>query len=234
MRILHLYYDLLNLYGEYANVLVLKKHLEDQGFEVEVDKLTVKDKINFNAYDFIYCGSGLESNLKLALLDLRKREKSFKEALNSGTYMLFTGNAMELLGENIDEEEGLGVVPISSNTTSSRYTGDIVVENKNFGEVVGFINKSTLIVENSKDMLFKYIFKDKSLKDANEGEGYRYKNLFGTHIIGPILSKNPKLIKYFVKQLARTKDRSFVYKEFDYKYEKQVYKVTLEALKKRI
>ena len=31
IKILHLYADLLNLYGEYGNVTILKKHLEDQG-----------------------------------------------------------------------------------------------------------------------------------------------------------------------------------------------------------
>ena len=36
MKILHLYPQLMNLYGEYGNVAVLKKHLEDQGEEAEV------------------------------------------------------------------------------------------------------------------------------------------------------------------------------------------------------
>ena len=51
-KLLHLYYDLLNIYGEYGNVLIMKKHLEDQGFEVELDKKTVDDAIDFSEYDF--------------------------------------------------------------------------------------------------------------------------------------------------------------------------------------
>ena len=38
MRILHLYPDLMNLYGDYGNIAVLKKHLEDQGEKVTVEK----------------------------------------------------------------------------------------------------------------------------------------------------------------------------------------------------
>ena len=52
MKILHLYYDLMNLYGEYGNVAVLAKHLEDQGEKVIVDKLTIGDKIDFTDYDY--------------------------------------------------------------------------------------------------------------------------------------------------------------------------------------
>ena len=45
MKILHLYYDLMNLYGEYGNVVVLAKHLEDQGEEVIVDEKTIDKAI---------------------------------------------------------------------------------------------------------------------------------------------------------------------------------------------
>ena len=68
MKLLHLYYDLMNLYGEYGNVVVLKKHLEDQGFDVSVDKKTINEEINFEEYDFVYCGSGTEKN-ELFVLD---------------------------------------------------------------------------------------------------------------------------------------------------------------------
>lgn len=66
MKILHLYYDLMNLYGEYGNVVVLVKHLEDQGEEVIVDKKTIGDQIDFTQYDFIYCGSGTEKIKRLS------------------------------------------------------------------------------------------------------------------------------------------------------------------------
>ena len=47
INILHLYYDILNLYGEYGNVVIMKKHLEDQGFKVSLDKKTVISIILF-------------------------------------------------------------------------------------------------------------------------------------------------------------------------------------------
>ena len=47
IRILHLYHDLLNLYGEYGNISILKKHLEDQGEEVIVEKKSIGDDFSF-------------------------------------------------------------------------------------------------------------------------------------------------------------------------------------------
>lgn len=233
MKILHLYYDLLNLYGEYGNVRCLKKHMEDQGFDVTVDKVSINDDFNINDYDFIYCGSGLESNLKVALKDLKKHEIELRQAIDENKYILFTGNAMELLESSLDDGEGLNIVPIKTRTGDKRYTGDVVVKNQEFGEIVGFINKQTIVSEDANNYLFTYVFKDKNLNDGNTKEGYRINNLYGTHIIGPILVKNPSLMKVFVEGISKSLDSRFIYKDIKYPYEEDSYNVTLTALKQR-
>mgnify|MGYP000411691735 FL=1 len=43
MKLLHLYYDLMNLYGEYANMAVLASRLKGQGLEITVDRKTLGD-----------------------------------------------------------------------------------------------------------------------------------------------------------------------------------------------
>ncbi|MDO4500325.1 MAG: hypothetical protein Q4B60_03510 [Erysipelotrichaceae bacterium] len=226
MRILHLYYDLMNLYGDYGNVVVLKKHLTDQGLEVEVDKKTLNDEIDFNNYDFIYCGSGTEKNQLIALKDLLKRKDNFVKATDKAV-ILFTGNAMELLGTSIDDNEALNLVDMKTVSSKDRYTGDVILNNKDFGEVVGFINKCTSITTDKDNSLFTYIFKDNTLNDG-EVEGFRFKNCFGTHVIGPVLVKNPNFMKYIVKMFVSD------YKEIVYLFEEDSYNVTLKALKERM
>lgn len=221
----------MNLYGEYGNVVVLKKHLVDQGFDVVIDKKTVEEEIDFNDYDFIYCGSGTEKNQQLALKDLIKRKDNLKEAL-SKTVVLFTGNAMEMLGETIDENKALGFVPLKTVTTMNRYTGDVVVKNNEIGEVVGFINKCTKITQDSNISLFEYVFTDSNLKET-EKEGYRVNNVFGTHLIGPVLVKNPNFMKLIVKLLALRSKPDFIYKDISYPFEEDSYSITLKALLER-
>ena len=43
IRVLHLYYDLLNLYGEQGNILALKRAFKNQNVDVEVDYLDDKE-----------------------------------------------------------------------------------------------------------------------------------------------------------------------------------------------
>ena len=46
-KIAHLYYDLMNLYGENGNVRYLVKQLERQGIDAEVHFLSMEEKIDF-------------------------------------------------------------------------------------------------------------------------------------------------------------------------------------------
>ena len=52
IKILHLYYDLLNQYGEQGNILALKDSFRNQNIEVSIDSLSCGDKIDFKKYDF--------------------------------------------------------------------------------------------------------------------------------------------------------------------------------------
>ena len=227
MKILHLFPDLMNLYGDYGNLTILVRHLKDLGIPVTIDRRDIDDVIDFPAYDMVYMGPGTEKNQLVALRELKNYEYQFNEYINDNKLLLLTGNAMELLGERIDEEPALNLLDFYTEITDKRYTGDVIVKNDTLGEVVGFINKSSLIYGGEKDKLFTYVFKDSNLED-NDYEGYHFKNVYGTHIIGPILAKNPSFLNLIVRSLARSQ-----YRSIEYNYETDAYEVTLKALKHR-
>ena len=230
MELLHLYPNLMNMYGDYANILALKKHLEDQGLTVKVDYKDINEDINFSLYDFIYMGSGTESKELIALNDIIRYKDEFNNLVNNNKVILFTGNASELLGKSIDDNLALNVFDFKTQHTDKRYTGDVIVYNDEIGELVGFVNKSSIISGDKEHKLFKYIFKDNNLNDE-EYEGYIKNNAFATELIGPILLKNPNFMKYIVKKLLPN-NQTYIDKE--YKYELASYNVTLNALKERI
>ena len=134
LKILHLYYDFLNLYGEYGNVVIMKKHLEDQGFKVNIDKKTVGDTIDFNKYNFIYMGCGTEKNLDYVLTDLKKYTKEFNSVIENKKVILATGNSFEMLGKNIDKKEGLCIFDYETIRLQDRVTSDVIYKSKFFKE----------------------------------------------------------------------------------------------------
>ena len=107
INVLHLYYDLLNLYGENANTRSIVYNLKLNNIKVKVDYVSLREKINFDNYDIIYIGSGSEDNLKLALDDIKKRKKDLIKFINSDGYLILTGNSINLFGKyiKIDNEK---------------------------------------------------------------------------------------------------------------------------------
>lgn len=238
IKILYLYYDLMNLYGESGNIRVLMRHLSDQGIEVYVDKKSICDDLNFDGYDFIYCGSGTESKQKVALSHLMKYREQFRKVVEGEKVILFTGNSFEMLGKSIISGSGNRYKCLNINdfeteqTTFNRITGDVVA---NFLEIkspiVGFINKCSE-VKGIKNSLFSILMGPGNNKNENL-EGIRYKNMFGTHITGPILVKNPEFLKYIIKLICRD-IKNFEYKELNYDNEDMAYRNTLKQLDKRM
>lgn len=107
IKMLHLYYDIMNLYGDYGNISILKKHIEDQGFEVLLDKKTIGEEINIDEYDFIFIGSGTERNFDVVLNDIKKYKDKLNEYINKEKVILLTGNSFEMFGKTIDEKEAM-------------------------------------------------------------------------------------------------------------------------------
>lgn len=57
LKILYLYPDLLELYGDYGNIQVLRYRLEQRGFKAIVDSYSIGDsQVNFSNYDFVFAG----------------------------------------------------------------------------------------------------------------------------------------------------------------------------------
>jgi CobQ-like glutamine amidotransferase family enzyme len=225
INILHLYYDLLNLYGENANVRCLVKTLEKNKIKVHVDLKSLNDKIDFTKYDLIYIGSGDEESLELALKDILRYEDVLKKYIEDGKYLLLTGNSMCLFGKYIEtydkKIDSLNIFDYYSeyineskfkNASVDRIVGEVKGTTKLIKEeIIGFQNRCDLVY-NVKSPLFKV--KEKFSNDGtNENEGFTYKNVYATHIIGPILVRNPYLTDYILDKLC--KDKKLKYKVID-------------------
>ncbi len=232
MKILHLYYDLMNLYGDYANLLALSKILKENDIEHTIDKLSVFDEINLFDYDLVYIGSGTEKNQKTALAHLLKYKDEVCRYIEEGRFMLLTGNSFEMLGHGINsflgEYEGLDVFSFTvTEQNTTRNTADCIMECEITDKpVVGFINKCSEI-HGACHHLFVTLMGLADNPDVKT-EGIHYKNLYATHLTGPVLVKNPHFLRTFASAL--------VGKELStdsFEYEKRGFEITYEKLRER-
>ena len=191
LNILSLYEDILNLYGDTGNLKVLKYHLDKLNIPYHIDKLSLEDKLNFTKYDLILIGSGTEENRNLALKHLKKYQKSLKNAIQKDKFFLITGNALAMFGKSINNEEALNIFEFETKKSKERISKEVIINNNIGRPIYGFLNNQDLILNNNN---YDYLF---------ENEGIKYKNFYGTQVIGPILSRNPDFLKYFLTELLK-------------------------------
>ena len=195
LTILHLYPDCMSLYGEYANIAVLRRHLEAMGVTVRVENALFEDAPDFGNADFIYMGAGAERTQKAALAALLPHKEALKAAIDRGAVVLFTGNAMETLGLSIVDAEGkvwpcLGLADFATVETDRRALEDVVAHTGLWeSPVVGFMNKCSMTED--APPLFDRLSLGFGNEEEKGPEGYVDGNVFATHLTGPILVKNP-------------------------------------------
>ena len=89
LKILYLYPDILELYGDYGNIQVLKYRLEKRGIKAIVVPYSIGDDIpNFKEYDLVFAGGGADQEQSILAKDLIKYKDNIKEAIDLGVFFL--------------------------------------------------------------------------------------------------------------------------------------------------
>lgn len=218
LRILHLYPNMMDLYGDSGNLQILKYRTEARGDKVTIDTYTVGDPVpDFMSYDLIFMGGGSDKEQKVVARDILQYKKPLQQALDAGVFFLLICGGFQLFGKSYKDAEnnlikGLGIFGYhteSSTNKRERCIGNIVIETELGGKplkLVGFENhggQTHGVVSPFGRVLYG---NGNTFKNAYEGK--MLDNFIGTYLHGPLLSKNPKLSDYIIKYcLERRYDR---------------------------
>lgn len=237
VKILHFYPDLMNLYGSYANVSLLRRTLEKMGCTVTVEAVLPGADAKLADADVLFMGAGTERRQKAALTDLLRYRDAVKTAAEQGCAMLFCGTAMELLGRRITDSdgtvyEGLALADFETVQRRERMVEDVYGRSTLYdGAVVGFMNKCGVITGVTSPLVT-----DLALGFGNEGkggsEGYHEKNIFASELTGPILVKNPALLERLIAAIYARRGETMPQLPID-NYLTDGYAVTAEQLRLR-
>ena len=204
MKIAYLYYDFLNLYGESGNIKIISNILKYNKIKHEILYLSLDDKLEFDKYDLVYIGSGTEDNLLIALKHLSKYQNDIKKYIEDNKFMLVTGNSVDMFGKKIEDTKALNIFDYEVKKEKRKM--DEVYHNK----ILGFINNNSYNSEYSDTDII------------------RYHNFYGTYILGPILVRNPHLVKQFLNDLTDKKLK------YDLKLETKAYNEFIKNFKEEV
>ena len=111
LKLLYLYPDMLELYGDYGNIQVLKYRLEKRGINLIIDKYSICDNApDFASYDIVFAGGGADNEQSILSKDLIKYKDSIKDAVDKGVFFLLICGAYQLFGKYYKGVEG-NIIP---------------------------------------------------------------------------------------------------------------------------
>lgn len=199
INICHLYPDLLNVYGDMGNILILKHRAEKRNIKVNIINVSLGDEFKEEKYDIVFFGGGQDYEQSIVSPDLiNNKKEAIRRYIEAGKVLLAICGGYQLLGKYYttptgEKLEGLGILDIYTEGGDTRFIGNTVIFNEEFEETyVGFENHSGRTYINNLTPLGKCIHGyGNNGKDGYEG--CIYKNTFGSYFHGSLLAKNPEL-----------------------------------------
>ena len=197
-RILQLFPELTNVNGDAENALVLARRLQWAGSDAEVIAVAPGEAAPAFRPDAVVLGSGVDSVLHRTRDALETLAPALTDWVGDGVPVLAVGTGMELLGHELPLEnevlQGLGILPGMATALPSRVAGEIAVKS-DWGTLVGYENHA----RGYRTYAARPMGETLSGTGNGDGtEGVRHGSVFGTHLHGPILARNPSLGMAFV------------------------------------
>lgn len=210
LTIVTLFPSLLNSNGDAENARVLARRAEWAGATARV--VAIEDAAELPDHvDAVVIGSGSDTDLVAARDKLRTLIDELRRWGTEGVPMLAIGTGWELLSHGIElagtagapvqSIEGIGILPGRAIPRDVRVTDDLVVKTK-FGRLVGFENHARDYNHAEASPLGRVLSGSGNGQGSSQ-EGVVMGDVFGTHLHGPVLAKNPSLADELLTRMFR-------------------------------
>ena len=204
VRLVHLYPDALNLYGDRGNICVLRQRCLWRGIPVQVDEVCMGDALDLADGDVVMMGGGADRDqLAVAAELLRQREK-LTAYVESGGALLAICGSYQLLGTYYEMEgkrvDGLAVLDVKTISGEGRLIGNVAVKTQLFEQpLVGFENHGgRTYLGPDEHPLGKSLVTGTGNNEHDGYEGVLHDGVVGTYFHGPVLPKNVALADWLL------------------------------------
>lgn len=206
LSLAYLYPELLNIYGDYGNILTIKDRCEWRGIDVEITKINLGDEINPELFDFYFIGGGQDKQQIDVSAELQRQKNAFHDAMNLNAVFLGICGGYQLFGSYYQPHNGarlLGLELLDAYTVAGnkRFIGNVTAKTEFTipKTLVGFENHSGLTYLKSETKPLAFVETGAGNNGQDKSEGARFKNVFGTYLHGSFLPKNPHFADFLIK-----------------------------------
>lgn len=208
LNIIHLYPDLLNLYGDKGNIAVLKKRSLLREIKANIINVTINDELSLKNADIILLGGGSDREQKLVCKELLKYKAELEAYRDDMGCILAVCGGFQLMGHYYslsgEKLEGLGLCDLYTEQGDDRLIGNIAIQTQN-GVAVGFENHGGRTYLGQNATPFGEVIRGFGNNGEDKKEGVIFKNIIGTYLHGPLLPKNPEIADLILEKALERK-----------------------------
>ena len=225
MKIEILFPEFCNLFGDMSNMFYLKKCLPEAEFietPLETEPRFVTEEVNL-----VYLGPMPERVQERVIEKFMPYRDRIEALIENGAVFLFTGNALEVLGDYIENEDGsrikcLGIFPLhAKRDMMNRHNSTFLGRFEN-SQIMGFKSQFTLAYPDTDSIALFQVEKGVGLNKKCGFEGVRFRNFFGTYLLGPVLLLNPAFTRYLLERMGVEVPKLAFEPEMEAAYEKRL------------
>ncbi len=206
LRVCALYPDLMNIYADRGNLIMLERRCQWRGIGFEARSAGLGEPLDPDGADIYYIGGGQDRDQKLCAHDLAERKRDDVHAAAArGAVILAVCGGYQLLGRSYElgaeTLPGVGLVDLHTvRSEEPRLIGNVAIEvdtnpvHPARGTVsprvlAGFENHGGRTFLGDAKPLGR-VLKGHGNNDRDKHEGVRAGNVIGTYLHGPLLPKN--------------------------------------------
>jgi len=200
LRVCALYPDLMNIYADRGNLLLLERRCEWRGVGFSLQASGLGEPLDPDGADLYYIGGGQDRDQRLCAFDLaRVKRDALHAAAARGAVILAVCGGYQLLGRSyqLGEETLPGIELVDLHTVRGegpRLIGNVAIEVElEPGQrrvLAGFENHGGRTHLGPSATPLGRVLKGNGNNGADRYEGVREGNVIGTYLHGPLLPKN--------------------------------------------
>ena len=212
LTLLHLFPELLNLYGDRGNIAVFKKRCRLRNIELTVVPVSLEEEIDLSDVDIIYLGGGSERDLPKITAKLQKYREELLRYRDENGVLLAVATGFPLLGKLYVADgathEGLHLLDMTTEAGEEKLIGNIALDS-HLGVLAGFENHTGLTRLSEHTDPLGTVLSGHGNNGEDETEGAMFKNVIGTYLSGPLLPKNPEICDLLISKAIEKKYGSY-------------------------
>jgi lipid II isoglutaminyl synthase (glutamine-hydrolysing) len=199
LRVCALYPDLLNIYADRGNLLLLERRCQWRGIGFELAGAGLGDALDPDAHDLFYIGGGQDRDQALCALDMvETKREALHAAAGRGAVVFAVCGGYQLLGHGYalgdDHLPGVGLVDLETvREDGPRLIGNVAIELGDGQVLAGFENHGgrTHLGPGATPLGRVLRGHGNDGRSGYEGVlGGQHHTVVGTYLHGPLLPKN--------------------------------------------